>query len=424
MIGGNTWAGGSGGSDTAGLGGRGGPYRLDSGHPVHQISDEEKAKVSKESRERAAQMAKEGLEKRLKEIKMGKHDYKTYKRYSERVQTQVGQIQDILEETSRRNSERIWLNNQGYGDLDDGKIVDSLAGERLVFKRRGYDQNNLEDGSIGDQFKKRKVQFVMDVSGSMMRFNGYDRRLERMLESTLMILEALPRPIPQNEFNHTGTEFFPDNQIRRNGSYDNVDLNEVIEYSIMGHSGDTANELFVDFPHNNSSNTNHISEVTTIQQQNIKNNKTSPFDMFFGQNEIDENSSPPPGPFNENEKMAILERMIAHSQFCFPGDNTLSATEIAINRCAKSAVEGDGIERLVIVISDANFRRYQIDPHYVSQIMRSNPNVSVHMILIAGLRDEAEKVAEALPLGRAHLCLESSNLPAILKKILNSNLNM
>ena len=39
-VGGNTWAGGTGGSDTAGLGGRGGPYRLDKGHTVHQISDE------------------------------------------------------------------------------------------------------------------------------------------------------------------------------------------------------------------------------------------------------------------------------------------------------------------------------------------------------------------------------------------------
>jgi|EP01049_Picozoa_sp_SAG25_P000835 hypothetical protein len=36
-VGGNTWAGGTGGSDTAGLGGRGGPYRLDAGHTVHQV---------------------------------------------------------------------------------------------------------------------------------------------------------------------------------------------------------------------------------------------------------------------------------------------------------------------------------------------------------------------------------------------------
>lgn len=38
-VGGNTWAGGTGGRDTAGLGGRGGPYRLDAGHTVHQVSE-------------------------------------------------------------------------------------------------------------------------------------------------------------------------------------------------------------------------------------------------------------------------------------------------------------------------------------------------------------------------------------------------
>jgi von Willebrand factor A domain-containing protein 8 len=36
-VGGNTWAGGTGGRDTAGLGGKGGPYRLDAGHPVYQV---------------------------------------------------------------------------------------------------------------------------------------------------------------------------------------------------------------------------------------------------------------------------------------------------------------------------------------------------------------------------------------------------
>lgn len=36
-VGGNTWAGGTGGRDTAGLGGKAGPYRLDKGHTVHQV---------------------------------------------------------------------------------------------------------------------------------------------------------------------------------------------------------------------------------------------------------------------------------------------------------------------------------------------------------------------------------------------------
>lgn len=44
-MGGNTWAGGTGGRDTAGLGGKGGPYRLDAGHSVHQLSDEEKKNI-------------------------------------------------------------------------------------------------------------------------------------------------------------------------------------------------------------------------------------------------------------------------------------------------------------------------------------------------------------------------------------------
>ncbi len=36
-VGGNTWAGGVGGRGTAGLGGVGGPYRLDAGHDVFQV---------------------------------------------------------------------------------------------------------------------------------------------------------------------------------------------------------------------------------------------------------------------------------------------------------------------------------------------------------------------------------------------------
>ena len=47
-MGGNTWAGGTGGRDTAGLGGKGGPYRLDAGHNVYQLSDEEKMAVPEE----------------------------------------------------------------------------------------------------------------------------------------------------------------------------------------------------------------------------------------------------------------------------------------------------------------------------------------------------------------------------------------
>jgi hypothetical protein len=65
-------AGGTGGSDTAGLGGRGGPYRLDKGHTVHQVSDEKKAEVSAEAKKKGADIAKAALAKRLEDISMGK----------------------------------------------------------------------------------------------------------------------------------------------------------------------------------------------------------------------------------------------------------------------------------------------------------------------------------------------------------------
>ena len=50
-MGGNTWAGGTGGRDTAGLGGKGGPYRLDAEHDVHQLPDWEKESVPEEVRD-------------------------------------------------------------------------------------------------------------------------------------------------------------------------------------------------------------------------------------------------------------------------------------------------------------------------------------------------------------------------------------
>ena len=68
-VGGNTWAGGTGGRDTAGLGGKGGPYRLDKGHDVHQLSDEEKADVPEHVRRAAKAQADQALRDRLNEIK-------------------------------------------------------------------------------------------------------------------------------------------------------------------------------------------------------------------------------------------------------------------------------------------------------------------------------------------------------------------
>ena len=65
-VGGNTWAGGTGGRDTAGLGGKGGPYRLDAGHDVFQLSDEEKNAVPEEVMRAARGMGQKAFKERLR----------------------------------------------------------------------------------------------------------------------------------------------------------------------------------------------------------------------------------------------------------------------------------------------------------------------------------------------------------------------
>lgn len=223
-VGGNTWAGGTGGSDTAGLGGRGGPYRLDKGHRVHQVSDAAKEAVSEESRARAAAAAKEGLENRLAEISLGKGTFDVYLEYRERVQREIGQLKGIMDELNRRARERKWLKFQGHGELDDTRLVDGLTGDKLVFKRRGNPaaQSAVSSASSGTPPHQKRLHFVVDVSGSMYRFNGQDRRLERLLEAMLLVLESVPV------------------DAESQGA-------STIEYAISGHSGDAPDISFLDF---------------------------------------------------------------------------------------------------------------------------------------------------------------------------------
>jgi hypothetical protein len=402
---------------------------------VHQVSDADKAAVSKESRDAAAAMAKKAFEARLDEIAMGKNDYQLYQMYRNTIAPQVAQLKEILADISSRGKERVWLRNQSQGNLDDSKLVDGLSGDRLVFKRRGYSgmrgsaptlcdidrtaevvvfciadnalndvsANNADDGAI----PKKRVQFVVDVSGSMIRFNGQDRRLERMLEASLLVMEALPRK-PVEEEGAGGVAM--STQGNEGGDTGNSELAEYIEYSITGHSGDTAEEVFVDFPDAPEASSS-VEDLFGI----MGGGRTRYSSKRRQKHRI------PRGVLNEKDKMAVLEKMVAHSQFCMPGDHTLQATEIAVTRAMQGAEEGDNTQRIVIVLSDANFYRYGIEPKDLSRLMRKSEKVKVHMILIASLGDEAEEVARQLPLGYAHLCSESSDLPAILRKILVSS---
>ena len=143
-------------------------------------------------------------------------EYDIYNRFHGRIENQVAQLRTIIDEFSRRSKERVWLRNQSSGELDDAKIVDGLSGEKLVFKRRGIASDSTVDSGSGSNPESllKRVEVVMDVSGSMYRFNGTDRRLERMLETALMIMSAMP-----------------------SSDSDSSDQNNILQYCLSGHSG-------------------------------------------------------------------------------------------------------------------------------------------------------------------------------------------
>uniref|UniRef100_A0A3B4UMV5 von Willebrand factor A domain-containing protein 8 n=1 Tax=Seriola dumerili TaxID=41447 RepID=A0A3B4UMV5_SERDU len=186
-VGGNQWAGGTGGRDTAGLGGKGGPYRLDAGHKVYQVSQAEKDAVPEDVRRAAREMAEKAFKDRLKEIDMSEYDATTYERFSAAVRRQVQSLRIILDSLQAKGKERQWLKNQALGELDDAKIIDGLTGEKAIYKRRG----ELDPELGSPQQKPKRLRVLADVSGSMYRFNGVDGRLERSMEAVCMVMEAL-----------------------------------------------------------------------------------------------------------------------------------------------------------------------------------------------------------------------------------------
>ncbi|KAJ8610165.1 hypothetical protein CTAYLR_008737 [Chrysophaeum taylorii] len=356
-VGGNSWAGGSGGSDTAGLGGRGGPFRLWDGQNVpHQVSEEAKAEVSEAARRAAREHAEIARRERLAEIdQMTETDWAVYSDMLDRIAPHVASMHAALDAARDKRASRRWLKRRADGELDDEKIVDGIAGEKLVFKKRGRtpDINKRDDDD--DDFSnrrrhKRSLLFLMDCSGSMYRFHPVDGRLGRMLEATMLVMEALD-------------------------GLDNY------EYAIRGHSGSSHRVDLVDF------------------------------------------GRPPP---NRGERLKVLQRVVAHASFCEAGDTTIDATETAVKDVLdrRRATQNDEDENsrnnnkaLVVALSDANFRRYGLDPADWARALLAD-DVEGYAIMIGSIGEEADRVSAALPPGRGHVAMDVDDLPVVFDRIL------
>lgn len=71
---------------------------------------------------------------------MSEYDAKMYESFSSRVRRQVQSLRVILDSLQASGQERVWLRNQTSGELDDGKLIEGLTGERAIYKKRG-DEN-------------------------------------------------------------------------------------------------------------------------------------------------------------------------------------------------------------------------------------------------------------------------------------------
>jgi MoxR-like ATPase len=333
-VGGNTWAGGTGGTDTAGLGGLIGPYRLDKGHKVHQVHPDLKKKVPQHIIDEAKHMGKVALQKRLDEIGMSPLDNDRYMECYGRVRGCISQLQLMYNGLNAKEGERVWLKHQSDGVWDDAKIVEGITGEKNIYKRRG----ESTDASMFQQKKKKRLLFVLDVSASMYRFNHHDQRLTRLIETAVMIMESF------------------------------VGHEEKISYSIVGHNGDSANLPLVEW------------------------------------------DKPPK---NKKERMDVALKMSAHAQFCWSGDNTVNA----MKRSIPNVLAEPGDDYFVFVISDANLEQYGISTTDLSRIIRSSDKVHMYCIFIASFGAQASHLNRALPPGHGFECLDTQQLPLILKRI-------
>ncbi|CAO1629064.1 unnamed protein product [Sympodiomycopsis kandeliae] len=186
--GGNTWRGGTGGRDTAGLGGRGGFERLSSGHQVKQISDELKKDVPDHIKEQARQMAKEALAKRLAQEGLTQHEAATYEAYKRELESATNHLVNVLNDLQANKKERHWLSGQEEGELDERRLTNALTGERSVFKKRSEAPPEIGAPMI----KPKRLRFLIDCSASMYSMN-FDGRLDRQIKSILMIMESFER---------------------------------------------------------------------------------------------------------------------------------------------------------------------------------------------------------------------------------------
>jgi hypothetical protein len=65
---------------------------------------------------------------------MSPHDGKVYAEFSDKISRQVGLLKNIVDSLEAKEKERRWAKHQTSGDLDDGKLIEGLSGEKAIYR--------------------------------------------------------------------------------------------------------------------------------------------------------------------------------------------------------------------------------------------------------------------------------------------------
>jgi von Willebrand factor A domain-containing protein 8 len=116
----------------------------------------------------------------------------------------------------------------------------------------------------------------------------------------------------------------------------------------------------------------------------------------------------------DQTRLDIVQSLYSYARGAPTGD----ATQASIASAMSELVQHDRADdRLVIALSDANLGPYGISPEMLSNTLLSQGDLVQAYVVFLGDSRAANWLVQQLPVGRAFVCADTKQLPAIIKDI-------
>ena len=289
-----------------------------------------------------------------------------------------------------RRDARVWHKHQTVGELDDDRLVDALAGDANVYRRRAYDEDADDDdgeGDVNDQagdeqddeerknagdddWLKRprsgprrprlRVKVCVDLGSSTYAKDGKDGRLARLLKVVVTLLEA----------------------------FDGIPPSLGVEWALSAFSG-AGPELA------------------------LKKWKDRKLDAPHGSG----------SPRLPEPRLNLVRRMASHAQYCRDGDATLSAAAAALRKIRNVAADAYLVV-LCLCLDDFAAHDDDFRARALAEVLESENHANVERValLVAdgnGVKGSAAALAaNRFPPGAAVVATSDADLGPALERVL------